>query len=91
MYVRFKNLFINHRNMVNSISVKQLGGDNLGASDASSTCGVNSLNDDIGMKYSWKNQPLDPNDVMSPCGTYATMMPTGKYQALTSISHYTRL
>ena len=78
VYIKFKNLYLHHRNVASTINVKQLSGDNMGASDLGDTCGAKTLNDDLGKTTSWANKPLDLNAAMNPCGTYASLMPKGK-------------
>lgn len=63
-----KNIYINHRRYLNSYSNDQLKGKAISAEQAQKECAPFVYNKDIPYNYSYTGQPLDPNDIASPCG-----------------------
>lgn len=63
-----KNIYINHRRYLNSYSLDQIKGKAISAEQAQKECAPYVYNKDIPYNYSWTGQPLDPNDIASPCG-----------------------
>ncbi len=70
VYVGYRDFYINHRKVMNSVNYNQLKGNIVSESDAKSLCDDYYLNKH-GMKYQPdKFKDLDPEGTMLPCGLF---------------------
>jgi hypothetical protein len=77
LYIHFKDFFVNHRNVVRSVSKKQLNGQDIADnSDELSRCSKIQLNkENDAVTTSISGSTLVGDDAMSPCGIYPSLIP----------------
>ena len=80
-YLEFSDFFLNHRNVMNSFSSKQLSGQDLDGSSLSSSCSGELYNSDFtfGNYYFNSGAQVVSSDVLNPCGIFPTLFPRDSF------------
>ena len=78
IYLGFENFFLNHRKVFNSKSLAQLAGTSPAEGTLKSKCDPKYTNAHMGKTMSWGGTALTASAIASPCGTYASLFPSGK-------------
>lgn len=73
VYIGYKDFFVNHRNVKNSVSLTQLSGSRIDATTANSKCTSKVTNADAGKTVSYSGSQLQAANVMTPCGLRANL------------------
>jgi hypothetical protein len=84
LYVHHKEYFVNHRNVVRSVSRKQLAGEKIGSEELN-RCTKFKLNKDAAKTTSFGGSSLSAEEQLSPCGIFPTLIPMDTF-ALTKKS-----
>jgi hypothetical protein len=79
IYSHYRDFFVNHRNVVKNVSKNQISGDKLSGSDLTKRCPGMEKNKEKGVTLSHKGEALNPDDALSPCGIYPTIIPNEDY------------
>lgn len=77
LYIHYKNFYVNHRNVVQSISSTQLTGTDINDdSQKKESCDPFKLNSDVStITTSYQGTTLVNDEVLSPCGIYPVLVP----------------
>lgn len=75
IYIGYKNFFVNHRNIMNSVDNTQLSGTAVNIDRARGKCKGRVFNEDGGKTSSFKGSSLEKREVMYPCGLQASLIP----------------
>lgn len=79
LYSHFKNFHVNHRNVVRSVSRKQIAGESITKAELDKRCQALSLNKEFPVTTSFSGVPLVADAPLSPCGLYPSLIPKEGY------------
>lgn len=80
VYTHFTKFFVNHRNVMRSVSRKQIANQSVDKKELEQRCGPVLLNSDLSSAFSYNNEPLALSEVARPCGIFPSLFPRDDYR-----------
>lgn len=80
LYIYYEDFFINHRNVVRSVSRRQIAGEDVADSEIDKRCPGFRNNKDKPALVSFSGASLVETETLSPCGIYPSLLPLDAFK-----------
>lgn len=82
LYIYYEDFFINHRNVVRSVSRRQIAGEDVDDAEIDKRCPGFRTNKDKPATSSFTGVPLVETETLTPCGIYPSLIPQDGFRVV---------